>query len=144
LHFSTIPIHHNSSINGCLRLAPFLNWTTSVFSSTVTNAERRIPTKRTLLSILTCPPFRTSGEPKRDHHLEQFVVILCCPLPQECAHGTVAQQIDFRFCSLLFRLNRWCLPNYCPAMDYFSLSRKRVLVGRWLAMDYSGFQASAT
>jgi hypothetical protein len=42
----------------------------------------------------------------------------------------------------LFVATGTCLLNCCPAMDYSSLlSRKRVLASRWLAIDYSGFQA---
>jgi hypothetical protein len=38
----TITINYNSSVNDCVRLAPFPYWTTSVLFSTVTNDERRI------------------------------------------------------------------------------------------------------
>jgi hypothetical protein len=48
----------------------------SGFSSTVTNAERKIPSEWILLSVLTCPPFVTSEEPNRDHHLERLLLLL--------------------------------------------------------------------
>jgi hypothetical protein len=51
---------------------------------TVTNAERWIPCEWILLNVLTCPPIITSGEPNRDHRLEQLVVILLYSLQRKC------------------------------------------------------------
>jgi hypothetical protein len=72
-------------------------WTTSVFSSTVTNDERRIPSDwaewrmtthlwtNSFQSVLTCPSFITSGEPNRDHHVKELVAILSVVL----CHGNM-------------------------------------------------------
>jgi hypothetical protein len=43
---------------------------------------------------------------------------------------------------VFLRRHEMCLPNRCSALGYYSLSRKRVFGSRWIAMDYSGFQAS--
>jgi hypothetical protein len=90
------------TINDCLRLAPFFTGLRVSYSlsSTVTdlfliyesltsftNDERRITYERTTaafcltneLNELTNElPFTTVGEPKRDHHLEQFVNYILC------------------------------------------------------------------
>jgi hypothetical protein len=105
-HFFTITsrVNYNSSVSDCLRLPSFLTGlrVSSLPLWRMTNEESlpneflnfltdelRLTYERTLLSILMCPLFRTSGEPNRDHQLEQFAVILLlfvfCPLLRSVA-----------------------------------------------------------
>jgi hypothetical protein len=82
--FITITINYNSS-QSVAKTHSIPYWTTSVFSSTVTNDERRTKTScwRFLLpwkasvwwifsSALVWPPFIASGEPNRGHRLQGF------------------------------------------------------------------------
>jgi hypothetical protein len=52
-------------------------WSTSVFSSTVTNNKWRLSPEWILLHVLACSPFVTAGEPNRDHYFEQFFLSVC-------------------------------------------------------------------
>jgi hypothetical protein len=107
LQLQSIIIAHNPQLP---KTPSFPYWTTGIFSSTVTNDERRITatessnslTNQLINQFTNELSFITWGELTRNHHLEQFVlsrVLLC----------------------------------------YYSLPQKRALVSRWPATDYSGY-----
>jgi hypothetical protein len=106
-HFFTITINYNSSQSMTVycSLHSLLNYECLLFHSDEwrtknsfrlnwTHLRTNSNSALTLLSVLTCPPFYNFGELNRDHHLEQFVVIMSVVtgtcLPNRClANGLV-------------------------------------------------------
>jgi hypothetical protein len=103
-HFFTITINYDISQPMTVSDSLHSLLDQSVFSSTVTNDERRIsaPTLNSLNdvcqtnlclnspSVLACPPFIISAEPNRDHHFQQFTLLLAYPLLRELCVNSVA------------------------------------------------------
>jgi hypothetical protein len=99
-------------------------WTTSVFSSTVTNDHRRIPPEWSIELPYECRMielFWTESSSRRTEYkspcLTVRVILFSCvsPLPRESAYRTVAQQ--------------WIIPClFVAARTCFTI--------RWLAMDF--------
>jgi hypothetical protein len=75
-------------------------WTTSVFSSTMTNDEWRISAEWILLGVLTCPPFIISGEPN---------TVNC--------HCVINLVLNKGGPNVDCVTPRMCLPKRCLAMD---------------------------
>jgi hypothetical protein len=114
LQLQSIMTAHNQWLSKT-RSVPY--WTTSVFSSAVTNDERRI-TGHTMNCLLTselrlpnefcrafssCPPFITSCGPNRDHLFQQFTL-----LREPCANSAAT------LCFTIPAFRR-CIPNRCLA-----------------------------
>jgi hypothetical protein len=98
LQLQSIITAHNQWVSRT-RSIPY--WTTSVFSSTATNDERRITES---LDSLTNEQNWLPGEPNMDHHLKLLLCYLFYPLPQKHACPTVAQQ-------MYYSMSMHCLGN---------------------------------
>jgi hypothetical protein len=122
----TITVNYNSSQSMTETCSSFY-WTTSVFSSAVTDlvliyepATSASVVRRLILhSWALNSLLYLRGEPNISHHVLQFL------------HYSVFLR--------LFVATGTCLPNHCPVMDYSASIRcsgNVCLASRWLAMDF--------
>jgi hypothetical protein len=92
------------------------------FSSTPTTRRITVDvfdpaSTRCLLIIPTCPPFITSEDPDRDHHLEQLVVI-----PSVVTETGLQNRSEAKDSLVVIRCNEKVITNCCWAMDVRSCS----------------------
>jgi hypothetical protein len=143
----TITINYNSS-RSITRSIPY--WTTSVFSSTVTDL------------VLVYESVTSSASVVRWVALHSWTLNWTTELPSESAYDWIIElpyecrMIELSWTELIFRRPEYrppprtvrvilffrchetCLPNHCPAMDYslsVRCSGNMCLASRWLAMD---------